>query len=78
MEGVELDPENTEKERTFSFQSKEIAGSLQKVWPDFKHIFHYLENRILPDDKKLAHTKAIEAASMNYMMGYFIITTNLG
>ena len=38
-----------------SFQSKEIAG-LQKVCPDFKHIFHYFENRILPEDKKLAHT----------------------
>ena len=41
-------------------QGKSIAD-LQRVCPDFKHIFLYLENRTLPEDKKLAHIIVIEA-----------------
>ena len=49
-----------QNQKTDSFQSKKIAD-LQKVCPDFKHICHYIENRILPEDKKLVHTSVIEA-----------------
>ena len=41
-------------------QGKSIAD-LQRVCPDFKHIFLYLENRTLPEEKTLAHTTVIEA-----------------
>ncbi|MEW8546122.1 MAG: reverse transcriptase domain-containing protein [Candidatus Thiodiazotropha sp.] len=52
------DDQQNQKENPL--QGKSVAD-LQRECPDFRHIFLYLENKTLPEDKKLAHTTVIEA-----------------
>ena len=62
VSGVTPDSEyDIQNQKTDSFQSKKKIAGLQKVCPDFKHICHYIENIILPEDKKLVYTTVIEA-----------------
>ena len=51
---AELAEENTDKDLPKDIDGTSIA-ELQKECIDFQHIFSYLENNTLPDDKKLAN-----------------------
>ena len=57
---AELAEENTDKDLTKDINGTSIAD-LQKECIDFQHIFRYLENNTLPDDKKLANKVVIES-----------------
>ena len=57
---AELAEENTDKDLSKDIDGTSIA-ELQKECIDFQHIFSYLENNTLPDDKKLANKVVIES-----------------
>ena len=57
---VETNNKEVDEDQPIQLQGEPVA-ELQKQCKDFCHIFNYLENNTLPDDKKLAHKTVIES-----------------